>query len=131
MIEVHYFKTILAGSALIALCGCHGSPIPGLTSSQIKSISISKGERTRFIAAQSEIDFIVSNIAQLQTNSDIKVHPEFNLTFFLVQGEPVRLRLGRDCIGPDVPASQYAKRWYFSDSKLYEFISSKFESSQP
>jgi hypothetical protein len=51
--------------------------------------------------------------------------------FFFEGGEPLHLRLGPQCIGPNVPASQNTKRWYFANSELYNFIAAKVPAQHP
>lgn len=77
------------------------------------------------LTSREDLQFVAAQLTDLKAHRDLKVNPEFNLDFYPQQGSTLRLRLGQILIGPDIPASAYAKRWQLKDRALYEFISAK------
>ena len=111
---------------LVTACSDASSPLGPLMGQAIQSISIANHNgRTVVLTQPEDIQFVVSHLSALPTQRGAKVNPEFELEFRPLQGIPLRLRLERSCIGPDVPASDVVNRWYFADGALYDFVASR------
>jgi len=116
----------LAVATILTIGSCSDSrnPLDALAGLPITSISVSQdhGGRTVLITEPEDIHFITTRLIGLRTHREGKVNPEFHLVFASQGGASLRLRLGRDCIGPAVPASDVVLRWYFDDGAVYDFI---------
>lgn len=109
-----------AGSHLLA------APLSDLRAAQIRSIDIADHNNHRVqISDRKGIEFFLAKTKSLRAKKDFKVNPEFEITVNMLNGGGLRLRMGRDCIGPNVPASAGVTRWYFEDPDLYDFVSRK------
>jgi hypothetical protein len=69
-----------------------------------------------------EIRLFVDGLRGLQPFKEGKVVPELELTVSFNDAPPLRLRMGKDHIGPAVPASDVVWRWRFADDALYRSL---------
>ncbi len=130
---------------LLAGCG-RGSDAPledlGLKGWSVDRISISNlsSKKTIELDNYREMAFFLRQIRLCSPRGEENVTSEFDLRVYRKKpgvdlfsgkaGPPELfeddLRMGRECIGPMVPASVVATRWYFENDSLYTFIKSKF-----
>jgi hypothetical protein len=106
------------------------SPLAALEGQPLRSISLGDNNGHSVVLTRPEdLAFVTSHLVGLPTHSEGKVNSEFELVFTPVQGVPLRLRLDRRCIGPNVPSSDVVTRWYFPDRVLYDFVASRLNAT--
>jgi hypothetical protein len=121
---------LVAFAALLEACRAETSPLSDLRADQIRSIDISDHNNRRVqISDLKGIEFFLAKTKSLRAKKDFKVNPEFEITVNMLDGSGLHLRMGKDCIGPNVPASAGVTRWYFEDPELYDFVSRKLGES--
>ncbi len=77
------------------------------------------------MSSPADIQFFLDHARNLPSNSQQKVTVEFEVTVELQNEPTIRLRMSKECIGPDVAASAGVTRWYFQDSALYDFVKAR------
>ena len=121
------------GIAAISIVGAFASscmrqdePLSPLVGQPLRSIAVHDvaGHEVTLTSPE-DLEFVANHLTGLEVRREFKMSHEFNLDFYPQRGSPFRLRLGETQIGPDVPASKVADRWYFKDRALYEFIKAK------
>lgn len=112
--------------SLTSSCTRQAEPLSALNGQPLRAISVEDitGYKVT-LTSHEDLEFVTSHLTGLEVRREFKISHEFNLDFYPPQGAPLRLRLGENHVGPDVPASAMADRWYFKDRTLYEFIKSK------
>ncbi|MBI5477072.1 MAG: hypothetical protein HY964_10105 [Ignavibacteriales bacterium] len=81
-----------------------------------------------------DIQYFLSQLRSLTARKEANVNNEFHITFYKKYDEIdhqrhiTTLRMSKDCIGPMVPSSEVANRWYFENDSLYNFIINKYQS---
>jgi hypothetical protein len=126
-------KLIVLSAIIFAISGCQGDAAKGmdLDLQEIGRIDIQNSQNKIVeIVDSSEIKFFLAQVRSLPTREERNVKSEFYLTLY-TGGEPsiVSLKMGRECIGPLIPDSEVATRWYFKNDSLYNIISGKFRRS--
>jgi len=126
---------------LIVLTGCaseEGEAVKELELANQAILRISVTDRNNKnldIPDSAGIHFFLSQLRSLSARTEGNVNNEFYITFYKGYDEIGRrwrvtnLRMGKNCIGPMVPSSDSAKRWYFENDSLYNFINGKFRQS--
>ena len=117
---------LTGGGLLLYALRADPYPLQSTDGRSIRSVVVSdhQGHRVE-ISQPSEIDFFLNQTRGLRSSSQQKVSVEFEIQVHLQDNRIVRLRMSRDCIGPDVPASAGVTRWYFEKADLYEFMKGK------
>lgn len=131
----HYFAHLVL---FIGLIGCKSERGDAandldLANQTIVRISITdRNHRTLDIVDSAGIHYFLAHLNSLSARAEGDVDNEFDLTVYKAYDEIghkwhiTSLRMGKSCIGPMVPASDVATRWYFEYDSLYNFIGDKF-----
>ncbi len=107
-------------------------PLEGIAPDTVRSILV-QGLKGRIveITDPEQIRFFVDGLRGLQPFKEGKVVPELELTVRFNDAPPLPLRMGKDHIGPAVPASDVTWRWRFADDSLYRFFVALLHRDQP
>jgi len=120
---------ILLSIVLLIFGGCKSdfNSKNGLEIGDVKSISLIQPDTLKrtVVDEKNELRFIFGELNTLSSRREGKVNPEFVIEFLKNDGSIVKMRMGKDCIGPNVPASDVAERWYFHKDTLYRFCIAK------
>jgi len=117
---------VVMGVLLLYALRADPYPLWNTETQSVRAVVVSdhQGHRVEIVKAD-EIDFFLGQTRGLRSSSQQKVGIEFEIQVHLQDGRIVRLRMSKECIGPDVPASAGVTRWYFEKSDLYEFLKGK------
>ena len=116
---------LAVGAGVLLLYTFRADPYPlrSTDGRAIRAVVVSDHEGHRVeISRPSEIDFFLDQTRNLRSSSQQKVTVEFEIQVHLHDDKIVRLRMSKECIGPDVPASAGVTRWYFEKPDLYDFL---------
>ena len=118
-----YTLAVVTCLMLLDACKAETSPLSELRVSDVRAIDVADHDGRRVQITDPEgIQFFVGGAKGLRAKKDFKVNPEFEIVVQKRDGGSIRLRMGRDHIGPDVPASAGVTRWYFDGPDMYQFI---------
>ena len=131
------------------ISGCGSEREDALKGLDLKDYSVgrisftNRSQQTVDLNDSTETQFFIRQLIGLSSRREENVNNEFDITVYKEKPEtpdifkpklpvPPRvyvssLRMGKDCIGPMVPASEEARRWYFENDSLYTLIKGKFQ----
>ncbi len=125
-----FSSVIIPPTIFLAFTGCGGDPVKemGLDLQDVGRIDIQNHQNKIVeIVDSSEIQYFLAQVHSLPSREEGNVNNEFYLTIYTsVKPGIMSLKMGRECIGPLIPDSDIAARWYFANDSLYNFISGKF-----
>jgi len=123
-------RFVFLPAIILAILGCRGDAPRGmdLDLKDVGRIDIqNRQNKVVEIVDSSEIQDFLAQLRSLPSREEGNVNNEFYLTIYM-GGKPgiLSLKMGKDCIGPLIPDSEIATRWYFANDSLYNFITGKF-----
>ena len=101
-------------------------PLGALPGNAVQAVVL-EGPHTgrRELRDSQDIAFVLRHLQDLPRYRTAKVNPDYYVTILPSSGPPLRLRLGVDQVGPDVPADVVVDRWRLADSALYRFVQAR------
>ena len=114
---------LVVGAAVLYACRAAPYPLQHTQAERVIAITFSDHQDQRLrISSPADIQFFLDQTRSLPSNSQQKVSVEFEVTVELRDEPTIRLRMSKECIGPNVAASAGVTRWYFQNSALYDFV---------
>jgi hypothetical protein len=122
---------LVVGVVLLYALKADPYPLQTTEAQSVRALVVSdhEGHRVEIVKAD-EIAFFLEQTRGLRSSSQQKVGIDFEIQVHLQDDSIVRLRMSRECIGPDVPASAGVTRWYFEKTDVYEFLKGKLSRAQ-
>jgi hypothetical protein len=118
---------LVVGAAALYASRATPYPLQSTPADRVIAITFSDHHNHRVrISSPTDIQFVLDHTRNLPSNSEQKVTVEFEIVVELQNEPTIRLRMSKECIGPDVAASAGVTRWYFQDSILYDFVKERF-----
>ncbi len=119
------FPTVISFVSLTFACRDPG-PLGALPLAAVQAVVLEGPPAgRRELRDSQDVAFVLRHLQGLARYRTAKVSPDYYVTILPSSGPPLRLRLGVDQVGPDVPADAVVDRWRLADSTLYRFVETR------